>query len=185
MRIAKRFVVPVVAAGLAMSAWSGTAAQSPAAPAACDLTGTKPVSLQLQWVTQAQFAGYFAAKDNCFYAKHGLDVTFIEADPSGTPPQVVGSDPSGPEFTIAWVPEGPRAARQGPVGPGRHRPGLPALGHPVARLEGQRHHLSARTSRARSSASGRSATSTRSPPPSTAAGHDRGRLRQGRASTSP
>ena len=84
MRIAKRFVVPVVAAGLAMSAWSGTAAQSPAAPAACDLTGTKPVSLQLQWVTQAQFAGYFAAKDNCLFAKHGLDVTLLEADPTAT-----------------------------------------------------------------------------------------------------
>jgi NitT/TauT family transport system substrate-binding protein len=63
------------------------------------------VSLQLQWVTQAQFAGFFAAKDKCLYAQQGLDVTLLEADPTGTPPQTIGADPNGPEFTIAWVPK--------------------------------------------------------------------------------
>src|SRR5262245_19024530 len=101
----KRVVVPLVAAGLVISAWGSTLAQSPAAPAECDVSGATPVSLQLQWVTQAQFAGFFAAKDKCFYAEQGLDVTLLEADPTGTPPQTIGADPNGPEFTIAWVPK--------------------------------------------------------------------------------
>ncbi|MEK9941850.1 MAG: ABC transporter substrate-binding protein, partial [Gammaproteobacteria bacterium] len=33
------------------------------------------VTLQLKWVTQAQFAGYFVAKDKGFYKEEGLDVT--------------------------------------------------------------------------------------------------------------
>ena len=33
------------------------------------------VTLQLKWVTQAQFAGYYAAKDKGFYKAEGLDVT--------------------------------------------------------------------------------------------------------------
>ncbi len=104
----KRVLAPAMAVGVVLSAWGGASAQSPSAPSGgetCDLTGTTPVTLQLQWVTQAQFAGYFAAKDKCLFAKQGLDVTLQEADPSGTPPQVIGSDSNGPEFTIAWVPK--------------------------------------------------------------------------------
>ncbi|HHI81616.1 MAG TPA: ABC transporter substrate-binding protein, partial [Rhizobiales bacterium] len=33
------------------------------------------VTLQLKWVTQAQFAGYYVAKDKGFYKAEGLDVT--------------------------------------------------------------------------------------------------------------
>ena len=47
-----------------------------AAPS-CD-DGLTPVSLQLQWVTQSQFAGYFAAVDQGFYEEHCLDVTILE-----------------------------------------------------------------------------------------------------------
>ncbi|HUG85733.1 MAG TPA: ABC transporter substrate-binding protein, partial [Euzebya sp.] len=36
------------------------------------------VSLQLQWFTQGQFAGYFAAVDQGFYEEVGLDVTILE-----------------------------------------------------------------------------------------------------------
>ena len=43
---------------------------------------TKPsgasVKLQLQWVTQAQFAGYFAAVDQGFYEDEGLEVEILE-----------------------------------------------------------------------------------------------------------
>ena len=35
--------------------------------------------LQLQWVTQAQFAGYFAARDQGFYQERCLNVTFQDA----------------------------------------------------------------------------------------------------------
>ena len=33
-----------------------------------------PVTLQLKWVTQSQFAGYYVAKDKGFYEEEGLDV---------------------------------------------------------------------------------------------------------------
>ena len=63
-----------------------------------------PVEFQLQWVTQAQFAGYFAAADLGFYEDAGLDVTILEGGPDIAPQQVV-ADPNGPEFGEAWVPK--------------------------------------------------------------------------------
>ena len=35
------------------------------------------VRLQLQWVTQAQFAGYYVALENGFYDEENLDVTIL------------------------------------------------------------------------------------------------------------
>src|SRR3954470_20450214 len=64
----------------------------------------KTVSLQLQWAPQAQFAGYFAADREGYYAAQGLKVNFIPGGPDVVPQQV-GSDPAGPEFTISWVPK--------------------------------------------------------------------------------
>jgi NitT/TauT family transport system substrate-binding protein len=64
----------------------------------------KEVSLQLQWAPQAQFAGYFAADRQGYYTAQGLKVTFVNGGPDVVP-QTVGSDPSGPEFTISWVPK--------------------------------------------------------------------------------
>ena len=43
-----------------------------------DLTDVK---LTLQWVTQAQFAGYYAALDQGFYEEEGLDVTIQPGGP--------------------------------------------------------------------------------------------------------
>jgi len=47
------------------------------------------VKLQLQWVTQSQFAGYFAAVDQGFYAEQCLDVTILEGAVDIVPQQVV------------------------------------------------------------------------------------------------
>ena len=71
-----------------------------------DDTGTEelvPIKLQLQWVTQAQFAGYFAAVDQGFYAEEGLDVTILEGAVDIVPQQVVASGQA--EFGLAWVPK--------------------------------------------------------------------------------
>ena len=104
MSRARRVLVPMLAASMALTTGSvAVQAQSPAAE--CDYTDATPVTLQLQWVTQAQFAGYFAAKDLCYYAEQGLNVTLQELDPQGAGPQVIGSATDGPEFTIAWVPK--------------------------------------------------------------------------------
>ncbi len=63
-----------------------------------------PVSLQLQWVPQSQFAGYFAARDLGFYADAGLDVTIIDGGVDIVPATVL--DSGGADFAISWVPRG-------------------------------------------------------------------------------
>jgi NitT/TauT family transport system substrate-binding protein len=62
------------------------------------------VRLQLQWEPQAQFAGYFAADAQGYYAEESLAVEILRGG-AEVIPQLVGSDPNGPEFTIAWVPK--------------------------------------------------------------------------------
>ena len=40
-----------------------------------------PVTVQLRWTHQAQFAGFYAADQNGYYADEGLAVTFLEGGP--------------------------------------------------------------------------------------------------------
>jgi NitT/TauT family transport system substrate-binding protein len=70
-----------------------------------------PVKLQLQWVTQAQFAGYYAALDQGYYKDAGLDVTILEGGPDIVPQTVVAAN--GAEFGIAWVPKMLASREQG------------------------------------------------------------------------
>ncbi len=63
-----------------------------------------PVSLQLQWVPQSQFAGYFAARDLGFYEDAGLDVTIIDGGVDIVPATVL--DSGAADFAISWVPRG-------------------------------------------------------------------------------
>ena len=65
---------------------------------------TASVRLQLQWVPQAQFAGYYAAQEQGYYAEENLDVEIVPGGPDVIPQQV-GSAEDGPEFTISWVPK--------------------------------------------------------------------------------
>ncbi|MFQ5784274.1 MAG: ABC transporter substrate-binding protein [Alphaproteobacteria bacterium] len=60
------------------------------------------VTLQLKWVTQAQFAGYYIAKDKGFYADEGLDVTIKAGGPDISPPQVIAG--GGADVVIDWMP---------------------------------------------------------------------------------
>ena len=62
----------------------------------------KKVTLQLKWVTQAQFAGYYAAKTKGYYDEEGLDVNIKIGGPSITPEQVVLGKQA--EFGIDWLP---------------------------------------------------------------------------------
>ena len=61
-----------------------------------------PVSLQLQWFPQAQFAGYFAALDKGYYADEGLDVTILPGAVDIVPATVVAGGKA--QFGISWVP---------------------------------------------------------------------------------
>jgi NitT/TauT family transport system substrate-binding protein len=74
------------------------------APSASTSAQAATVRLQLQWVPQAQFAGYFAADKQGFYKAENLTVQMVPGGPDVVP-QVEGSKPNGPEFTISWVPK--------------------------------------------------------------------------------
>jgi NitT/TauT family transport system substrate-binding protein len=63
--------------------------------------GGDKVSLQLKWVAQAQFAGYYAALDQGYYAEEGLDVTILPGGPDIVPEQVVASGQA--QFGINWM----------------------------------------------------------------------------------
>ena len=106
-----RFWAGLATAGLVAAACSAGTAAPTSAPGSTAASGAPSapaemtaVELQLQWAPQAQFAGYFAARDEGFYEAEGLDVDILDGGPDITP-QVVGSDPNGPEFTISWVPK--------------------------------------------------------------------------------
>jgi NitT/TauT family transport system substrate-binding protein len=84
---------------------ASTAPSSGASPAPSTAAGAPAtVKLQLQWVPQAQFAGYFAADKQGYFAAEGLTVQMVPGGPDVVP-QAVGSQPDGPEFTISWVPK--------------------------------------------------------------------------------
>jgi NitT/TauT family transport system substrate-binding protein len=93
----------------APSADGGGATTAPSADASAP-AGESPagettaVRLQLQWVPQAQFAGYFAALEQGYYDAAGLDVEIVPGGPDVIPQQA-GSAADGPEFTISWVPK--------------------------------------------------------------------------------
>jgi NitT/TauT family transport system substrate-binding protein len=60
------------------------------------------VTLQLKWVTQAQFAGYYVAKDKGFYKDEKLDVTIKPGGPDIAPPQVIAG--GGADVIVDWMP---------------------------------------------------------------------------------
>jgi NitT/TauT family transport system substrate-binding protein len=61
-----------------------------------------PVTIQLKWVTQAQFAGYYVAKAKGFYKDADLDVTINAGGPDVAPPQVIAG--GGADVIIDWMP---------------------------------------------------------------------------------
>ena len=50
--------------------------------------------MQLQWVTQAQFAGYYVALDKGWYREEGIDLTIKPGGPDLTPVDLVASGKS-------------------------------------------------------------------------------------------
>jgi NitT/TauT family transport system substrate-binding protein len=60
------------------------------------------LTLQLKWVTQAQFGGYYVAKDKGFYEEAGLDVDIKPGGPDIAPPQVIAG--GGADVIVDWMP---------------------------------------------------------------------------------
>ena len=62
-----------------------------------------PVKLQLQWVAQAQFAGYYAAVAQGYYEDEGLDVQIVEGGPDIVPIDALTA--GDVDYAISWVPK--------------------------------------------------------------------------------
>ncbi|SLN57420.1 ABC transporter substrate-binding protein [Oceanibacterium hippocampi] len=60
------------------------------------------LTVQLKWVTQAQFAGYYVAKDKGLYDEADLDVTIKPGGPDIAPAQVLAG--GGADVIIDWMP---------------------------------------------------------------------------------
>ncbi|QND51353.1 ABC transporter substrate-binding protein [Phyllobacterium sp. 628] len=60
------------------------------------------LTLQLKWVTQGQFAGYYVAKDKGFYKEANLDVEIKPGGPDVAPPQVIAG--GGADVVVDWMP---------------------------------------------------------------------------------
>jgi NitT/TauT family transport system substrate-binding protein len=69
------------------------------------------ISLQLKWVTQAQFAGYYAAEANGYYRDLDLDVTILPGGPDISPPQVIAG--RGADVMVDWMPSALAARERG------------------------------------------------------------------------
>ena len=81
----------------ALLAIAATFALSAASAGAAD-----KVTLQLKWVTQAQFAGYYVAADRGFYEEEGLEVEIKAGGPDIAPPQVLAG--GGADVILDWMP---------------------------------------------------------------------------------
>ena len=68
-----------------------------------------PVTLQLKWVTQAQFAGYLVAEAKGYYDEENLDVTIKPGGPDIAPEQVIAG--GGADVIVDWM-AGALAARE-------------------------------------------------------------------------
>ncbi|QYO77084.1 ABC transporter substrate-binding protein [Devosia salina] len=93
-----KLITGMLAGALALSA-------APAALAADALT------LQLKWVTQAQFAGYLVAESKGFYDEEDLDVTILPGGPNIAPEQVIAG--GGADIIVTWMAAGMAARESG------------------------------------------------------------------------
>ncbi|MDD9739467.1 MAG: ABC transporter substrate-binding protein [Marinovum algicola] len=89
-----------LAAALASTALTGAA-----------LAQDQDVTLQLKWVTQSQFAGYYVALENGYYDDEGLNVTVLPGGPDIAPTQVIAG--GGADVIVEWMPAALAARENG------------------------------------------------------------------------
>ncbi len=69
------------------------------------------LTLQLKWVAQAQFAGYYVAAAKGFYKAEGLNVTIKPGGPDVAPEQVLAG--GGADVVVDWMPSALAAREKG------------------------------------------------------------------------
>jgi len=102
MRV-KRWLALLAALALVAAACGGDTGDGDTGDDGGECETVDEVRLQLQWVAQAQFAGYYVAKDLGFYEEECLDVTILEGAVEIVPQTVLAT--GGAEFGLAWVPK--------------------------------------------------------------------------------
>ena len=83
----RRLVVSMLAGAMSLAAVQAWAADA--------------VTLQLKWVTQGQFAGYYVAKEKGYYEEENLDVTIKPGGPDIAPEQVIAG--GGADVIVTWM----------------------------------------------------------------------------------
>ncbi len=86
-------------------------ALAPSLGMASAASAADPITLQLKWVTQAQFAGYYVAQAKGFYKAEGLDVTIKPGGPDINPSQVIAA--GGADVIVDWMPDALAAREKG------------------------------------------------------------------------
>jgi NitT/TauT family transport system substrate-binding protein len=74
-------------------------------------TAADDVTIQLKYVTQTQFAGYYVAQDKGFYEAEGLNVTIKAGGPDIGPMSVLAG--GGADVAVDWMPSALAAREQG------------------------------------------------------------------------
>ncbi|MFZ3124839.1 MAG: ABC transporter substrate-binding protein [Acidovorax sp.] len=69
------------------------------------------VTVQLKWLPQAQFAGYYVAQSKGYYKAEGLDVTIKPGGPDISPVQVIAGN--GADVVVNWMPDALAAREAG------------------------------------------------------------------------
>jgi NitT/TauT family transport system substrate-binding protein len=92
-----------LAAALALTACSGTGGGTGETDGGGGGDELTPVKLQLQWLPQGQFAGYFAAQELGYFEEEGLDVEIIPSGGDIVPQDALAN--GDVDYAIAWVPK--------------------------------------------------------------------------------
>lgn len=104
-------ILPTIAAAAAAVALVLTGCSTGSSTPQASGGALTPVKLQLQWFAQAQFAGYYAALDQGYFADEGLDVTILEGGVDIVPQTVLADNQA--DYAIAWVPKALASREQG------------------------------------------------------------------------
>ncbi|WAJ30295.1 ABC transporter substrate-binding protein [Antarcticirhabdus aurantiaca] len=89
----------------------GAAIMAIVAGSALPAAAQDALTLQLKWVTQAQFAGYYVAEAKGYYDEANLDVTINPGGPDVAPTQVIAG--GGADVVIDWMPSALAAREKG------------------------------------------------------------------------
>ncbi len=94
----------VAVAALALAACSGSGGSGDSTDGGEDFEPLTSIKLQLQWLPQAQFAGYYVAQEKGYFEEEGFDKVDIIPSGGDIVPQdaLVAGDV---DFAIAWVPK--------------------------------------------------------------------------------